>query len=160
MGGQGSGRPRKPTALKKPQGNPGKRRLNKHEPKLPLGIPEMPDGLSAIAQAEWKAIVPLLTNMGVLTPADGKALAAYCSCYALWMRAEQEIAQYGITEFGKVNPAVRVRSDALRQMKSFLIEFGLTPASRSKLSLSNARDNVDPFEAFLEGPRESTKKAN
>jgi P27 family predicted phage terminase small subunit len=165
MGGKGSGgHNRKPTALKKLQGNPGKRKLNKNEPAQVLGEPLMPLGLSAEAQEEWRGIVPLLLKMGLLTEADGKALAAYCSCYAQWMLAEKEIAQYGITlrtESGyKVNPAVRVRSDALCQMKSFLIEFGLTPASRSKLSFSNASDNVDPFEAFLEGPRESTKKPN
>ena len=165
MGGKGSGgHNRKPTALKKLQGNPGKRKLNKNEPALVLGEPLMPLGLSAEAQEEWRRIVPMLLKMKILTEAHGKALAAYCSCYALWMRAEQQIAELGITlrtEFGyKMNPAVRVRSDALRQMKSFLIEFGLTPASGSKLSVSNARDNVDPFEAFLEGPRESMKKPN
>jgi hypothetical protein len=42
-------------------------------------------------------------------------------------------------------------------MKSFLLEFGLTPASRSKFSLSNASDHVDPFETFLEGPQKTSK---
>jgi phage terminase small subunit len=59
----------------------------------------MPQGLSA---------VPTLLQMRVLAEVDRKALAAYCSCYALWMLAEKEIAQYGPTirnEFGyKVNP--------------------------------------------------------
>jgi len=48
MGGKGSGgHNRKPTALKKLQGNPGKRKLNKNEPALVLGEPLMPLGLSA-----------------------------------------------------------------------------------------------------------------
>jgi hypothetical protein len=56
------------------------------------------------------------------------------SCYTLWTRAEAEIARNGIIfqEFDvaedgelipqgiKVNPALRVRSDALRQMRSLL----------------------------------------
>src|SRR5438034_3763310 len=162
MGGKGSGgNGAKPTAVKKLQGNPGKRRLNKSEPTAKICEPLMPQGLSVEAQEEWRRMVPTLLKMRVLTEVDGKALAAYCSCYALWMLAEKEIAQYGPTirnEFGyKVNPAVRVRSDALRQMKSFLIEFGLTPASRSKLSLSNASDSVDPFETFLEGDDAETR---
>ena len=106
--------------------------------------------------------------MGVqLSEGDGKALAAYCSCYAQWMLAEKEIQNFGITinlvhtdddgdmlfsEY-KVNPAVRVRSDALRQMKSFLIEFGLTPASRIKLETNapSGEPATDALEDFLDG---------
>jgi P27 family predicted phage terminase small subunit len=80
------------------------------------------------------------------------------------MQAEQEIVKLGITiptDFGyKLNPAVRGKSDSLRQMKSFLIEFGLTPAASSKLSTSNASDHVDPFEKFLEGDDAETRKPN
>lgn len=169
MGGRGSGgKNRKSVEVKKRQGNSGHRRLDKVAPKGAAGVPEMPAGLSEVAQQEWNDIVPLLERMGVqLSAGDGKALAAYCSCYAQWMLAEKEIADYGITinvvhtddddgdvlftEF-KVNPAVRVRSDALRQMKSFLIEFGLTPASRCKLETKPAGDApVDPLEDFLRG---------
>lgn len=169
MGGRGSGgHNRKDAEVKKRQGNAGHRNLNKHAPKGAPGTPVMPEGLSAVAQQEWDDIVPLLVRMGVqVCEADGKALAAYCSCYAQWMLAEKEIADYGITinvvhsdeedgeilfsEF-KVNPAVRVRSDALRQMKSFLIEFGLTPASRCKLETKPAGDApTDALEDFLSG---------
>ena len=169
MGGRGSGgHNKKSVEVKKRQGNAGHRNLNKRAPKGAPGTPVMPLGLSAVAQQEWNDIVPLLQDIGVqLCQGDGKALAAYCSCYAQWMLAEKEIADYGITinvvhtddedgeilfsEF-KVNPAVRVRSDALRQMKSFLIEFGLTPASRCKLETKPAGDApADPLEDFLRG---------
>src|SRR2546423_8307037 len=134
MGGRGSGgHNRKAAEVKKLQGNQGHRDLKVRAPKPEKGIPTMPPGLTDVAKAEWKSIVPLLVAMGVLTKADGKALAAYCSCYAQWMLAEAEIARDGITyqafhvaEDGeliaidrKINPAVRVRSDALRQMTSF-----------------------------------------
>ena len=174
MGGRGSGgHNRKSVEVKKIQGNSGHRKLDKKAPKPESGVPVMPSGLSVVARQEWRSIVPLLLDMGVLTKADGKALAAYCSCYAQWMLAEAEIAKYGITvnvvhlddedgdilfsEF-KVNPAVRVRSDALRQMKSFLIEFGLTPASRIKLEMKPSGDGpkaVDPMDAFLKGEASS-----
>lgn len=171
MGGRGSGGHNKKDAeVKKRQGNAGHRNLNKRAPKGAPGTPEMPLGLSAVAEQEWNSIVPILHRMGVqLCEGDGKSLAAYCSCYAQWMLAEKEIALYGITinvvhtdaddpdeilfsEF-KVNPAVRVRSDALRQMKSFLIEFGLTPASRNKLETKPAGSDKpdDPLEDFLSG---------
>lgn len=172
MGGKGSGgRNAKPTAVKKLQGNPGKRKINKNEPSAPSGIPEMPEFLSTEGRAEWNRIVPLLVDMGVLTAADGKALAGYCSAYAQLAKCEAAIEKFGLicatldevtgVAVLKVNPAVRVKSDALRQMKAFLIEFGLTPASRPKLSISKPNGDIDPFEAFLnEGKPETSRKPN
>jgi len=171
MGGKGSGGSnRKPTALKKFLGNPGKRKLNDKEPAAPKGVPEMPRFLTIEARAEWKRIVPILCNMGLLTVADGKALAAYCSAYAQLAKAEAAIEKYGIllatldqiTGVGelKVNPAVRVKSDALRQMKSFLIEFGLTPASRSKLKINADNDQPDALDELFDAPTASARKPN
>src|ERR1041385_4975243 len=94
---KGSGRRPIPTAVKELRGNPGKRKLNPREPKPAKGIPEMPAGLSEVAQGEWHAITPILDKMGVLTRADGKALGAYCDAYALALTAKQEIAEHGIT---------------------------------------------------------------
>ena len=156
--------------MKKLRGNPGKRKLNKNEPEAPPGIPEMPQFLTAEARAEWKRIIPLLVQMGVLTAADGKALAGYCSAYAQLAKCEAAIEKYGLicatldeltgVAILKVNPAVRIKSDALRLMKAFLTEFGLTPASRSKLSISKPDDNIDPFETFLQGKPETSRKPN
>ncbi len=105
----------------------------------------MPEGLSGPAQTAWKHIVPILGRMGVLTIADGAALAGYCQMFARWIEAEAAIQQYGIMVPRKspegvvlrieVNPAVRVGSDALRHMRNFAAEFGLTPASRVRLEV-------------------------
>lgn len=131
----------------------------------------MPRFLAGEARAEWKRVIPILCNMGVLTVADGKALAAYCSAYAQLAKAEAAIEKYGIicatldqvtgvAEL-KVNPAVRVKSDALRQMKSFLIEFGLTPASRSKLKINaNHDDQPDALDELFDAPTASARKPN
>jgi P27 family predicted phage terminase small subunit len=171
MGGKGSGGSnRKPTALKKFLGNPGKRKLNEKEPKAPKGVPEMPRFLNGEARAEWRRIVPVLCKMGVLTVADGKALAAYCSCYSQLAKAEAAIEKFGlicatldqvtgVAEL-KVNPAVRIKSDALRQMKSFLIEFGLTPASRSKLKINANDDEPDALDDLFDAPAQPARKPN
>jgi P27 family predicted phage terminase small subunit len=171
MGGKGSGGSnRKPTALKKFLGNPGKRKLNEKEPDPPKGVPEMPRFLNREGRAEWKRIIPILCDMGVLTVADGKALAAYCSAYAQLAKAEAAIDKYGllcvrleeatgVAEL-KVNPAVRIKSDALRQMKSFLIEFGLTPASRSKLKINANHDAPDALDSLFDAPTKSASKPN
>ena len=142
------GRRPKPTALRKLLGNPGKRPFNEREPQPMPGEPEMPK-LSREAVAEWRRIVPLLLRIGVLTIVDGKALAGYCHAYARWVQAERDVRRYGVTirepvlHNGEVlkgifrvkrNPAVSVPSDSLKPMKSFLVEFGLTPASRPRLA--------------------------
>jgi P27 family predicted phage terminase small subunit len=151
VGGKGSGgHNRKPTAVKKVQGNPGKRKLNKSEPRPRAGMPQMPHGMPAEAQAEWKRLTPILMKMGVLTVADGPALAAYCKLHAQVLMAEAAIKKYGIIDAHfdddtgvavlKKNPAVSIKAESLRLMKAFLLEFGLTPASRSKLTITEGRD--------------------
>lgn len=112
-------------------------------------MPAMPDRLSPEAKAEFNRLAPILEKMGVLTTADGAALAAYCKLHALNLRAEAAIRKYGIViakldDTGvstlKKNPAVSIFETSSRLIRSFLQEFGLTPASRSKVAASEGRD--------------------
>jgi P27 family predicted phage terminase small subunit len=171
---RGSGRRPKPTALKKREGNPGKRRLNEHEPVAPSGDPEMPAKLPAAAKTEWQRILPELRQLGVLSKIDRAALAAYCHAFARWFQAEQEIRKLGIvvrepilrngfaTKFVryKKNPAVTISEGAMKLMKSFLIEFGMTPAARSRLSAADPdakRKKQDPAEKYFHPVRPSQR---
>jgi P27 family predicted phage terminase small subunit len=173
VGGKGSGgKNRKPTALKKLQGNAGKRKLNAREPKPKLGVPEMPMHLSKLAKVAWRRLIPILSAMKVLTVADGDALGGYCSAITQWILSDAAIAKYGIltaeldestgTSILRTNPAVRVRSDALRHMRSFESEFGLTPASRSKLSIhvNDDDDTPDALDELFDGPAQPNRKPN
>lgn len=170
--GRGAGRRPLPTALKKLRGNAGKRKLNDEEPNAPPGEPPMPGGLPAAAKREWKAIVPELQILGVLSKVDRAALAAYCHCYARWFEAEKKVRQYGLIveepvlsageDTGyvrlKANPAIRVSNDAAKQMKSFLVEFGMTPSSRSRIRVEKpAAEREDKFEKFLKSTAMSSK---
>ena len=159
---RGSGRRPGPTALKKLRGNPGKRKLNENEPQAKPGRPPLPPGLTDVAQAEWDRMVPELEAIGVLSTIDGSALAAYCQAYSRWLQAEAEIDAHGITlvtkhetEKGlvdgdiKKNPAVTVANDAMKLMRAFLSEFGMTPSSRSRIKASLSNQPVDEFEEFL-----------
>jgi P27 family predicted phage terminase small subunit len=123
----------------------------------------MPVGLSVAAQREWNDIVPQLEKLGILSRIDGKALAAYCHAFARWWEAEQHITEHGLVveepifdaagqEIGtrfKKNPAVGISRDAMRDMKSFLIEFGMTPAARSRIRVENPKEKLDHFEQYL-----------
>jgi hypothetical protein len=47
---------------------------------------------------------------------------------------------------------VGIANTSLDQMRKFLVEFGMTPASRSRLSVADGDDkNEDAFETFMKG---------
>lgn len=136
--------PRKPTPLKIVEGTARADRLNPNEPKPPVSIPSCPSGLSAGAKAEWRRIAPALEDMGLLSQIDRAALAGYCELYARWQKAEREIQKPAAKGGGEVvttpngslqvSPWVSISRAALSEMRKFASEFGLTPASRSKVS--------------------------
>ena len=65
-----AGRKPKPTALKKLEGNPGKRKLNTKEPMPGKGMPDCPKWLLPEAKKEWERLCVKLSEMGVLTEID------------------------------------------------------------------------------------------
>lgn len=82
------GRRPKPTALKKLEGNPGKRPLNELEPVPPVASLRCPNYLLPEARKEWRRLAPILMNLGLLTAADAVPFAGYCQAYARWREAE------------------------------------------------------------------------
>ena len=139
------GRRPKPTYLKIIDGNPGKRAIGEAEPqpRMPqTRSPRAPRHLDEHARNEWARVVPELVRMGLYTVVDQAALEAYCSCYSQWRRACDEIDKAGETyeTVGKsggvmwrARPQVAIANEALRQMRAFAAEFGLTPAARVRL---------------------------
>ena len=82
----------------------------------------------------------LLVTMRIMTDADRSALAAYCQAYARWKEAEAEMSAPGfqmvkVTDKGyyHTNPWLGISHNAVKQMKIFMAELGLTPASRSRI---------------------------
>jgi P27 family predicted phage terminase small subunit len=148
------GPPPKPTALKTLAGNPGHRPLNHAEPQ-PTGVPKCPPHLDKDAKKEWKRISKELIALGLLTEVDRAALAAYCSAWSRWVAAEEHIAKLGLvvkapSGYPINNPYVGIANVAMDQMRRFLIEFGLTPASRSRIHIDQKqKSDVDPFTAFM-----------
>jgi len=148
------GPPPKPTALKQLEGNPGKRRLNRKEPKFSC-IQKCPSFLDAEAKREWRRISAELLAVGLLTSADRVALAGYCAAFSRWVKAEKlrqqapAVLQSKRTGALYSNPIVGEASAALDQLRKYLIEFGLTPASRSRLQIEPSSKDTDPFTEFM-----------
>jgi len=147
----------KPTVLKVIQGNPGRKPLNKAEPKPNSVALECPSELSDDAKAEWNRLYPYLFRTGLLTEADLTAFSAYCQTYGRWIVAERALATEGellTTDKGNIvqNPRLWVANKALDQMYKFMSEFGLTPASRSRVKASPPSE--DEMEAYQKRGKE------
>ena len=144
----------KPTRMKALAGNPGKRPLNRREPQPKQGLPRCPAQLSEEAKREWKRISKELDRLGLLTVLDRAALSAYCQAWGRWIEAEQRLRQHGVivkspNGFPVQSPYLAVANKAMAQMSKLLVEFGLSPSSRSRIQ--SPLDDEDDDE-FL-GPR-------
>jgi P27 family predicted phage terminase small subunit len=146
-------------------GNPGKRKLNEGEPQYEVAAPPMPSGLPLAAVQEWERIVPQLVASRVITRVDRAAITAYVLAWQRLLDAEAEIQAHGIlvpvlvedTETGeyinsgnyKKNPAVTVQNEAKRNVRAFAAEFGMSPASRTKVKSEGPEQDADPL-GFLD----------
>jgi P27 family predicted phage terminase small subunit len=150
----------KPTHLKVLEGNKGKRAINKREPQPRRELPSCPAHLSDEAKVAWGRMSVLLDRMGVLTEADAYALERGCAVYAEILAYQELVEQEGATykttstQGGtviKANPAVAMLADADRRFKAWLVEFGLTPAARSKVHVQDPDDGKqeDPMREFF-----------
>lgn len=152
------GRKPKPTHLKVLDGNPGKRPLNQHEPKPPPIPPKPPTWLGPAGKKLWKLLAPQLEKLGLLTTVDGPAFEAVCQSYATWVDCEKYLRKHGLTysyttenggEYVQQRPEVSIGNKALQAVKAFMTEFGLTPASRSRINMKPPGEEDDPMEALL-----------
>ncbi|EAW9117700.1 phage terminase small subunit P27 family [Salmonella enterica] len=152
-----AGRRPKPGQLKVVAGNPGKRKINDKEPAPAREIPSPPSHLTDWGKVAWGRLTVLLDGMGVMTIADGLALERLCDIYADILQLRDTIAVEGRTytvqtEGGfliKANPAVAMLADADRRFKSYLVEFGLTPAARTKVKVDGGEKEEDPLSQFF-----------
>jgi P27 family predicted phage terminase small subunit len=130
------GPPPKPTALKVLHGETRPSRLNAHEPRPLDGRPVPPPHLGPDALAVWEATLQHLDAMGLVTPADSEALAAYCEAVVQRRRAWQVLQASPPLIKGQRgnlvrNPATQAWRDAAMVMHRMSQEFGLTPAARA-----------------------------
>ena len=154
----------KPTALKKAEGNPGKRKLNEQEPKPVPGVPQCPDHLDAVAKKEWARLSEILLAMRVLTEADYIALGNLCQAYSTLIDAQRHLNKGGIlfkTPNGYIqqNPLLAIIRTQMHIVNDLLREFGLTPSSRTRLiAEKEEHDGYDDLMAILSQPR--TRRAS
>jgi P27 family predicted phage terminase small subunit len=151
------GPPKTPTHLALVKGNPSKRAVNKKEPKPPSGVPPIPKHFDKMGKYWFKRIGEELDAVGVMTTLDGKALELLIEAYTEYRQHCDVLAEEGYTyktvsatgeEIVKAHPAAVMKSDAWKRIRAMLAEFGMTPASRSKVGAKGPAE-ADPLEEFL-----------
>ncbi len=143
---------RVPTALKILRGNPGHQKLNAHEPKPEVILPEAPEELSDDAQRIWQEYGAQLAMLGVMSRIDGATFATFCQTYARWLECNTYLrdAPLLVDRPGgglEINPALKVLDQLQSQLLKVAGEFGLSPSSRAKITTTTTR--TDDLEDFL-----------
>ena len=147
------GRKPVPTHLKILRGNPGKRRLNSHEP-LPEGdLKDPPDWFSDSQKAGWNYAIDHAPD-GLLKRLDCSALVAWVVAQDMHRQATEMVARHGLLIRAPVtgapiqSPYIPIVNRQATIMLRAAEQLGFTPVARSRVqivggSLSNGSSN--PF---------------
>lgn len=150
---------KKPTELKVLTGNPGKRPLPENEPKPKpiVGQVEPPEFLNVYAAKTWERLFPVLKNINLITEADLESFTMLCQSYGVWVECEVTFKELGrlnnyTNKGGNENevehPLSKIGQKAFERYKSLCTEFGLTPASRSRIQVAG-QEEPDEMEQLL-----------
>ena len=123
---------RKPSGLKLVEGTDRKDRAVDEPEYEPTNGAEPPDWLLPGAVAEWNRLTELLESQRVLTDADLTMLGHLCNYHEKVVRTWPHAA-------------------VLTQLRMMYLEFGLTPASRAKVSKTGEGRDANPFAKLGEG---------
>ena len=94
--------------------------------------------------------------MGLLSRADRPALAAYCTAWSRLVEAEGMVKKFGAIVkspekgFPMKSPYLSIADQAMETMRKLMVEFGLTPSSRSRIKVPDGGEPGDEFDRFLE----------
>jgi P27 family predicted phage terminase small subunit len=130
--------------------------------------PDAPSHLSREARKEWDRIVPELTALGLLARIDRAALALYCQAWGRLQVVERALSseQNRLADDGKdpsgalvtVTPSgfsreavlSRLAGDLGQQVDRYLAAFGMSPSSRSRVTVSR-NDGQGALPGFDDG---------
>ena len=147
-----------PTALSLVRGNPSKRPpFVANEAAPPPSQPDPPEHLTDLARAEWARVVGRLFECGLMTDVDVPMLAAYCDAYGQWVQLSRDLERiaagdpttHGVmirTTNGNFiqNPIVGALRCARADMARFALEFGMSPASRTRIDVGIGSGGILP----------------
>ena len=155
------GRPRIPRELKELHGSLNATRDKELPIKgtIVIGL-EAPSDLNEWGQRYWLDIMEEYQRLGIITKVDVGALHSVCYWFGLMNEAADIVSAKGLeVEVEKVtpkgesytvtetNPMIAVADKAFKNYIAMCREFGLTPASRTRISAPDQKDG-DKFAEF------------
>jgi P27 family predicted phage terminase small subunit len=131
--------------------------MNPDEPMPDVASPTAPSTLGKIGKHEWKRICHEMTELGVISRVERSSIERYCLAYQRERESELIVKREGRflkTEKGDIreHPASRAARDYAQQCVRLLIEFGMTPCSRSKLHVKK-KENTNSDEQLFFGTK-------
>lgn len=144
-----AGRKPKPTHLKIVTGNPGKRPLNKREPKVSGDLSEAPAHFTDVQREIWDYAIANAPK-GLLKQLDLSVLETWVVACVFHRDAVKQVTENGqvVTSpsgYPIVNPYLsNANKQALIMMKA-ASEMGFTPSSRSRIVMAEETINDDPW---------------
>lgn len=159
------------------EGDPAKRGVHKLDQKLaaapkPIrGLPNCPAHLTGRAREAWDNWREDLESMNLDSRPDAMMLEGACVNYARAVEADEAITKDGLEihetiydkdgdEVGyrrKSHPLIAVSNMSWRNVKGFCSEFGLSPVSRTRLTIDRKDDGEAEMNAQLSQPRPEKK---
>lgn len=141
------GPPRKPTALKVIEGNPGRRAVNKKEPKPRGNLYDPPSWLTDEQRTGWEYAIAS-APFGLLKRIDRSALTAWVIAEDLHRQAAQKLNTGALlikTTNGNLiqSPYLAIVNRQAMIMLKAAAEMGFTPASRSRVESGETDEDED-----------------
>lgn len=147
------GRKGLPTVVKELKGTLRADRVNKNEPKTiqMKALPKAPKFLGKVAKREFATIVNWLNENGLLEQVNLNLVTAYAIEVGRYFDCQDQVIDSltDMTPNGMMvqSAYVGIANKALSNALKIAVEFGFTPASRSKVNATKLVD--DPFEEFM-----------
>jgi len=166
-----------PARLKLLNGNPGKRPINLADGVNPeVAVPDAPSHLIKEARKEWRRITVELVALGLISRLDRAELAMYCQNWGKLVLLEDALARrmtaaaeagddplIGMVDVAQSgyrmkNVEVTLIDQFEEKCHKFLQSFGLSPASRSRVTPSTNQMILPGMEATPTGWERFAKK--
>jgi len=123
-------------------------------PQLPPIAPKCPAWLPAAAKRKWKELVPELEQSGCFARIDGESFGMLLLHWHNAIEAQKILNQEGLITvdergLSRKHPANQILKENSASFKTYLTEFGLSPAARARLTLTAASEEGDEMEELL-----------
>ena len=95
-----------------------------------------------------------LHALGLMATIDKAQLAIYCQAWKTWVEAQENVEKFGMivispnSGYQQQSPYLSIANQAMRMLQSALVEFGMSPSSRSRIHV-DLEDKKDELEDIL-----------